>query len=297
MTTFAPATKKRAKLRLALSGPSGSGKTWSALRLASGLGGKIAVIDTERGSASLYSDAFRFDVCEIEPPYTPERYIEAIHTAEAAGYDVLVIDSLSHAWAGEGGILESVDARQSQGGNKFVAWGPATKSQNALINAILGSRCHLIATLRAKQEYAMEQDARGKQVIKKLGMAPVQRDGVEYEFGVVLDLTMDHRAGVVTAGKDRTRLFAGKEPAELTEEHGHALSAWLNSGEAEKPREVTAEDVRACIGVALKTGGWTTDQVRDALSRWSAKTAADVPAESRADAISLFHSPPNHEAK
>jgi len=226
---FKKAEKHLARLRLALCGPSGSGKTMSALRLAKGLGGRVAVIDTERGSASLYADRFDFDVLELMPPFQPSRYVEAIKAAEAAGYDIVLIDSLSHAWAGEGGVLETVDGIAAKSGNKFTAWNPATKAQNAMVNAFMGTACHVIATMRSKMEYAQEKDNSGKTVIRKLGLAPVQRDGVEYEFGVVLDVGMDHRASVGLAGKDRTGLFADQEPRILTEADGVAIRNWLAS--------------------------------------------------------------------
>lgn len=291
---FQPATKRRAKLRLALAGPSGSGKTWSALRVATGIGGKIAVIDTERGSASLYSDAFAFDVCEVEPPYTPAKYVAAIRGAEAAGYAVLVIDSLSHAWAGEGGVLESVDARQQAGGNKLVAWGQGTKDQNALVNAILGSGCDVIATMRSKQEYAIEPGHNGKTTVRKLGMAPVQRDGLEYEFAIVLDIGMDHLARVGVAGKDRTRLFAGQDAAMLTEADGQRLRAWLDTGaDPVAATGPTVEDVRDAIRAAMHAGGWDAAAVSAALAKWGAAKASDLPTpEARAEALALFRSPP-----
>jgi hypothetical protein len=225
--SFTRATKKRSKLRLALTGPSGSGKTYSALRLAKGIGGRIAVIDTESGSASLYADLFDFDVMELSKPFTPEKYTAAIKEATAAGYDVLIIDSLTHAWAGEGGVLESVDDAASRIENKFAAWGPATKRQNHFIGSILDAEIHIIATMRSKMEYALENNAKGKAVPKKIGMAPVQRDGVEYEFATVLDVGMDHFAGVGLVGKDRTGIFEGRDREQLTEEDGRRILAWL----------------------------------------------------------------------
>jgi len=286
---FAPATRQRRKLRLALAGPSGSGKTYSALCMAAGLGGKVALVDTERGSASLYSDLVPFDVAEIEPPYTVGKYVAAIKSAGEAGYGVLVIDSLSHAWAGEGGILETVDAVQARGGNKFVAWGPAGKAQNELVNAILAAPMHVIVTMRSKQEYAVEQDARGKQTIRKLGMAPVQRDGLEYEFDVVLDIGQDHLARATGAGKDRTRLFAGQEPIALSAGDGARLLAWLDQGEAAGP---SVADLRGTIGGALKLRGWTVAQVAAALARHDATTADGVPASARAELIQLLAGDP-----
>lgn len=300
MTLFQPATKRRAKLRLALTGPSGSGKTWSALRVATGIGGRIAVIDTERGSASLYSDLFIFDVCEIEPPYSPTKYIAALQAAETAGYNVLVIDSLSHVWAGEGGVLESVDARQQAGGNKYTAWGQGTKDQNMLINAILGSGCHLITTIRSKQDYAIETGANGKTVIRKLGMAPVQRDGVEYEFATVLDIGMDHLARVGISGKDRTRLFEGRAPALLTEKDGEALAVWLDAGAAMRgPPAPTTEDVRSAIVHALRELDWINEEVSTLLAEHGAVKAADVPESKRAAVIAALkasHTPDPEES-
>jgi len=234
---FQKATKRQSKLRLGIAGPSGSGKTYSALLVAQGLGGKIAVIDTERGSASLYSDEFDFDVCEIVPPYTPRKYEDAINAAERAGYDVLIIDSLSHAWAGEGGLLEQVD---DSGGGKFQAWAGATKQQNRLMGRIMSAGVHVIVTLRSKQAYALEVDSRGKQQVKKMGMAVVQRDGVEYELTTVLSIGMDHVADTGAAGKDRTGLFA--DPRILSKADGEALKAWLETGASrEEPRAVQNE--------------------------------------------------------
>src|SRR5262245_28312049 len=155
---FKQATKKQAKLRMAIIGPSGSGKTYSALAVGQHLGKKIAVIDTESGSASKYVGKFQFDVLELES-HEPTTYIEAIEAAEAAGYDVLIIDSLSHAWMGRGGALEQVDriAKRTQSGNSFTAWRDVTPQHNALVEAMLRCKCHLIATMRAKTEYVMEE--------------------------------------------------------------------------------------------------------------------------------------------
>lgn len=257
---FAKATKKAAKLRLALTGPSSSGKTYSMLRVATGIvkaiGGKIAVLDTERKSASLYADMFDFLVCDIDPPYTCEKYIAALKEAESIGATVTCPDSLSHAWAGEGGLLEKVDSAQQKGGNKFTAWGPATKQQNALINALLATEAHLICTLRSKQEYALEVGADGKQKVKKVGLGPVQRDGVEYEFSTVLYLDMDNMASVGSAGKDRTGLFKGQEPHVLTEDDGRAIVAWINStanGTHAKVREEVLPILQKAAGNGLES--------------------------------------------
>jgi hypothetical protein len=192
---FTPATKAQARLRLGLIGVAGAGKTYTALRIAKGLGGRIALIDSENGSASKYAgNPVAFEQCTLKNDFAPKRYIEAIRAAGQQGFDVLIIDSLTHAWAGIGGALEMVDKAQkrSGNGNSFTAWREVTPEHNQLIDAILQSPCHVIATIRAKTEYVLEEDARGKKVPKKIGLKPVQRDGMEYEFDVVADITSEH---------------------------------------------------------------------------------------------------------
>lgn len=229
MATFTKATRKKSKLRLALCGTSGSGKTYSSLLIAKGLGGKCAVIDTENGSASLYEGVTDYDVCEIAPPFSVDKYIDAIHEAEKEGYNVLIIDSLSHAWAGQGGLLEEVDkkAAASRSKNTYTAWRDVTPMHNRLVDTILQSRMHIIVTMRTKTAYDMEKDERGKITPVKMGMAPVQRDGLEYEFTVVLDL--ENSKHMSTAGKDRTGLFDGKTFV-ISEEIGQVLLDWLEKG-------------------------------------------------------------------
>ena len=225
---FRKAEKKKAKLRLAITGTAGSGKTYGALLIAKGLGGRIAMIDTENGSGDLYADLFDYDICNISAPYDVQKYIQAIHDAENAGYDIIIIDSLSHAWAGEGGLLDvqSKIAESQRGGNSYTAWRKVTPMQNQLIETILSSKCHIIATMRSKTDYIMSENERGRTEIKKVGLAPVQREGVEYEFSVVFDLSVNHTASV---SKDRTSLFDGKVFA-LSEEIGFQLLKWLDKG-------------------------------------------------------------------
>jgi hypothetical protein len=166
------AERKQAKIKLALAGPSGSGKTYSALLLACGLVGswnKIMVIDCESSSAHLYSHLGEYLVLNLTKPFSPERYIEAIEICEKAGAEVIIIDCLSQEWSGEGGILE---IHQATTGNSFVAWAKTTPRHNSLIHRILQSNCHLIATLRIKQDYVIQQHD-GKMIPETIGLAAV----------------------------------------------------------------------------------------------------------------------------
>ena len=229
MSGFKKATKAAAKLRLGLIGPAGSGKTMTALRIAAGLGGPVAVIDTERGSASLYAGerGLDFDVIELDT-YGVERFIDAIKAAADGGYATLVIDSLSHAWSGKGGILEFVDnaGKRNQGGGNFGAWRDATPRHNSLVDAILGAPLHVICTLRSKVEYVVEK-VDGRNTVRKVGLQPVQRDGLEYEFTVVGDVTQDHDL-VVT--KTRAAFLKDAVIREAGEDLGRQLAAWLSDG-------------------------------------------------------------------
>jgi hypothetical protein len=225
---FAKAVKSKSKLRLALIGPSGSGKTYSALAIASSLADKVALLDTERGSASKYADLFTFDVAELTS-FEPERYVAAIEQAAYAGYGAMVIDSLSHAWVGKGGILEFVDnkAKASNSGSSFGVWRDATPKHNALVDAILGAPLHVLVTMRAKMDYVQERDDRGKTVIRKVGLQPVQRDGLEYEFDVIAEMTADHQ---MIVSKSRYSGLSGRVIDKPGAEVGSELRQWLEDG-------------------------------------------------------------------
>ena len=237
---FEKAIRKRAKLRLALTGPSGSGKTYGALMIAKGLGGRTAVIDTEHGSASLYSHLCDFDVLELAPPYSPERYIEAIHAAETAGYDNIIVDSTTHEWSGSGGCLEINEhtAASKFRGNTWSAWNATTPRHRAFIDAMLQASAHVIATGRSKTETAQTEEGGRKKVVK-LGMKTEQRDGFEYEFTAVLDIV--HAGHYATASKDRTGLFSGSDPQPISVETGRALLAWLDEGAVVQPTPVVTD--------------------------------------------------------
>jgi len=222
------AERKKAKLRLALVGTTGSGKTYSALRLAFGMGGKVGLIDTEHGSGDLYANIGDYDIISLEAPYTVEKYREAIRAFENEGYNTIIIDSLTHAWSGEGGLLDKQGQLENSGKykNSFATWREITPLHNKLVEELLNSPCHIIATLRSKTEYVIDRDEKGRQVPRKIGLSPVFRDGIEYEFTVVMDINENHYA---SASKDRTTLFEGWTD-KITEETGKRLLAWLEDG-------------------------------------------------------------------
>jgi hypothetical protein len=241
---FQKAVRKRVKLRLALSGPSGSGKTHGALLIAKGLGGRIALIDTERGSASLYTHLVDFDTLELQPPFTPERFNAALKAAADAGYDICIIDSITHEWDGSGGCLEINEqiAHAKFKGNTWAAWNETTPRHRSFLDAILQAPMHVIATMRSKTETVQGDDKK----VKKLGMKAVQREGAEYEFTTVLDL--EHEKHYAVASKDRTNLFA--EPHIITPDTGQRINAWLESGAIPALSEGEAVDYMANIDAA-----------------------------------------------
>lgn len=199
MSLFKKATREKTKLRLALAGPSGSGKTYTALTVGREFG-KIAYIDTEHRSASRYAgEVADFDVLEFEPPFHPDRLIKYINAAESEGYDVVIVDSLSHFWTGKGGILEIVDEvaaknRARGNPNAFTAWKDGTAIFNEMVEKIIRCKIHIICCMRSKSEYLQTEDDKGRKKIEKVGTAPIQRDGLEYEFDLVLDLDVHHTA-------------------------------------------------------------------------------------------------------
>lgn len=274
-TMFQRATRRAVKLKIGIQGPSGSGKTDGALAMATALaqaeGGRVAVIDTENGSASLYADDYEFDTLNLDPPYTSARYTEAMRAAVDAGYAVLVIDSLSHQWAGKGGILarkEEVDARGK--GNSYTNWARFTKEHEEFKAELLSLPIHVIATLRAKQDYVLvERD--GKQVPKKVGLAPVQREGLEYEFSIAFELQMDHRA---EASKDRSRLFDGRLVDLKDPETARQLIAWL--------KQATPSDVAPPSARGRPSGAAAAAPVPDAPSALTDEQKAELKRFARA---------------
>jgi hypothetical protein len=230
------ATRKTTKLRLGLSGASGFGKTYSALLLAKGMvedTEKIAVIDTENGSASLYSHLFDFNVIELQAPYSPERYIEAIKTCERAGMEVIIIDSITHEWDGSGGCLEEYEKL----GGRYQDWAKITPRHRAFIDAILQSKCHVITTVRRKQDYDMVKGDKGKLEVQKVGTKEVTREGFEYEVTINFELINDKH--LAKASKDRTGLYMGRPEFTISEATGKELKKWCETGvdEAKQARE------------------------------------------------------------
>lgn len=241
------ASRKKAKLKLAMSGPSGSGKTYSALLIAYGLVGdwsKICVIDTENNSADLYANLGNFDVLPFAPPFSTDRYIQAIKEAEKGGYELVIIDSTSHEWQGEGGILESVDkvTAGANSKNSFSnGWKVMTPKHNEFMSAMLQSKCHVIATMRSKQDYQIVEE-NGKKEVKKIGLNPIQRDGVEFDFTLHFDMSNK----LANTLKDRTQLFSNGVPFVPTVQTGKDLHAWCEAGEDADPMEYWKPKVEAC---------------------------------------------------
>lgn len=226
MSTLRKATRQKAKIRLGLSAVSGGGKTYSALLIAYGITGdwsKIAVIDTENNSADLYAHLGEFNVLPLSAPYAPERYIDAIKDCEAAAMEVIIIDSITHEWDGKGGCLEIVD----QLGGKYQDWGKVTPRHQSFIDTILQSNCHIITTVRRKQDYEMSKDNNGKVKVEKAGLKEVTREGFEYELTANLELDVRHNA---TASKDRTGLFIDKPAFVPSAETGKMIKEWCESG-------------------------------------------------------------------
>lgn len=243
------AERKQAKIKMGLQAPSGAGKTYSALLLAHGIIGdwsKIAIIDTENHSADLYAHLGNYQVLALEQPFTPERYMEAIEICEKAGMEAIIIDSISHEWEGNGGIL---DIHGAMMGNSFTNWAKLTPRHNAFIQKILQSSSHIIATIRSKQDYVLSEK-NGKMVPEKVGLKGVTREGMDYEFTLVFELDLKHQA---TSTKDRTGLFMDKPSFVITPATGQRILAWCNSGK-------TLADVKIEI-----TQATTVDELRNIL--------------------------------
>lgn len=272
------AEKRQVKLKLGIQGPSGSGKTLGSLSLVKNLwpDAKVLLVDTENESASLYADNFNFDTIPLDPPFESARYESCIDYAVDNGYDVLILDSATHQWDGEGGILrrkEELDRRP--GANTWANWALFTPEHTHFIEAIKQAPIHIVATLRSKQDYVLEQNDKGKSKPVKMGMAPIQREGFEYEFTLVFDVQMDHKA---TVTKNRTGLFGEKVLNLADKKVAEAIKAWLEAG---KPIDVAPQPVATAPKpvpvTSSKVEGWKLDgehlscHVYDVLKKTSKK--------------------------
>lgn len=229
MITFEPATKAGAKARIALTGPPGSGKTYTALALAFGLGRNVVVVDTERGTASKYAglNGWEFQRLNVHS-YSPQSLVEILGAAAGQGFEVLILDSWSHYWEGIDGMLEQVDRRS--GANKFTSgWKEMRPEERRMVDALLAFPGHLIVTLRSKVEYVIVENERGKKEPRKVGLKPIQREGVEYEFDLVGDLDLDNK---MTVSKTRMPELARRIIPEPGTELGEQIKAWLDDGVA-----------------------------------------------------------------
>lgn len=265
MGNFSKVVRAKSKLRMALTGVSGSGKTLGALLVAYGLTGdwdKVALIDTEHERARMYANRKEYGIGEfmyapLYPPYSAERYTAFVkEAAELVGPNgVVIVDSFSHAWNNEGGVLDVKDKIASRAGmNSYTAWNEAGKVQNNLVNTILAVNCHTIVTMRSKMEYALQENERGKMQPVKLGLAPIQRDDTEYEFDIVLDIARSH---IATASKDVT--FLDKYGEVITPKLGQALKSWLDEG-VDLPERPKTEQPRADQQAAEKKQETITSQ-------------------------------------
>jgi len=214
--------RQQTKIKMALQGSSGSGKTYSALLIAYGITNdwsKIAIIDTESKSADLYAHLGQYKVLTLDAPHSPERYVEAISLCENSGIEVIIIDSISHCWE------YLLDFHSNLVGNSFQNWNKVNPRQRLFIDKILNSTSHIIATMRVKQDYVLNQKE-GKYIPEKVGLKSVMRDGIDYEFTIVLDIDIKHNA---VASKDRTNLFMNKPEFVITANTGTEIKEWCAS--------------------------------------------------------------------
>lgn len=282
---FKKAVKTDSKLRMAISGVSGSGKTYTSLLLATHLTpNKVAVIDTERGSASKYADIFNFDVLELTD-YHPNNYIEAIKAAVKAGYKTIVIDSYSHAWIGEGGALDLVEeaTARSKSKNSYVAWKDVTPLHRKLVDTMLAADAHIIATMRAKSEYIQTKNANGFTEIKKVGTTAVQRDGTEYEFDIVGEIDLDNK---MIIEKSRCSDLKGAIIAQPGKNLADILKKWLTgvsvdnatlapqtdvepwNEPAEQASDLISENQMKAFIIKAGKQGWTDEKQKALLAQY-----------------------------
>lgn len=256
------ASRQKAKIRLGISSVSGGGKTYSALNIAYGLCGdwsKVVIIDTENNSGDFYAHLGPYKVLSLPAPYSPERYIECIKACENSGAQVIIIDSISHEWEGEGGIINLVE---SIGGGFQNAWKKLTPRHEAFKQKIVTSSCHVITTSRRKQDYVLQEETNstGKRITKpvKVGLKEVTREGWEYELMVNLELDLNHYA---TTSKDRTELFMDKDPFVPSAETGKLIRQWCDTGLTadqmlQMNKKAALEELSSCASIDALGEAW-----------------------------------------
>lgn len=295
---FKKAVKEEAKLRFALAALAGHGKTFTALAVGCALGrliresgqgeGRVAVIDSERGSAKLYADRFDFDVAELEDTFSPLAYVDKIGEAEREGYDIIIPDSISHAWSGKGGALDQKDQAAARGGNSWTAWRDVTPKHNQLVDAMLRSKAHIIATMRQKMEYAQETEG-GKTKIVKLGLAAIQREGMEYEFTLVGDIDQTHTLKITKTRLDGV-IGLGDQYERPGADLARKIYGWLMDGAKPAPR---TEPVAAAAAQPV-----VAQAVDEAFVRWLAGLSRAITLKELDEAASAAGRPakgtPNH---
>ncbi len=256
------ATLTQAKAKMAIVGPAGSGKTFTALITAQELGNRILVIDTENGSSVKYADRFNFQVLRLTD-YRLETYIAALEFVSEQDFDVVIVDSLSHAWAGPGGALEAAEkAKSKYGGNKFAGWADVTPLQNKLIATILNYPSHLIATMRMKIEYALIDQGNGKTKPQKLGLGIVQRDSFEYEFDVIAEMDIEHNLRITkTRCSALDNVMENKPDGKI----GKVIAEWLSGG---KPAPPTIERPATTNGKPQNGGSKQPSTNGDAMTQF-----------------------------
>lgn len=271
--TLRKATRQKSKIRLGLSAVSGGGKTYSSLLIAKGLAkgdmSKVAIIDTENGSADLYTQLGDYNVLPLESPYTPENYAKAIKTCEDAGMDVIIVDSITHEWDGKGGILE---IHAAMTGNSFTNWASLTPRHQKFIDAILQSKCHIITTVRRKQDYELVTNDKGKLEPKKVGLKEITREGFDYELTCNLNLDTNHMA---TTLKDRTGLFMDQPDFLPTEETGKLILDWCENGI--EPIKFDAEkELKGCKNLVDLQAVWLSLSAEDKVTHEDLKEKMKV---------------------
>ncbi len=248
---FKKAKKGSTRLKMALTGPPGAGKTMTALKITKELGGRTACIDTEHGSALRYADEFDFDHIELDD-FSPDAYVQLIEAAQAAGYTNIIIDSMSHAWNGKNGLLEQVEyhTKQSRSQNSFQAWGAVKPMESGFWETILSSNCNIIACFRTKQAYEVQVNEKGKNVPVKIGMAPIQREGIEYEFDIVGDMNVENEIMFTKSRcssiKNKLFKFPGKNIMDI-------IIPWLGTPEAAEAKEQAVREHQISTGVENST--------------------------------------------